>query len=213
MKATTLIILLTMLSSSPAFAREQRKSKSYSIHWRAPTLTIGTVSSGETGIGFESFRTQNDLLVLNIQAGYAGNLGTFAGDGSSLRVMSGYKRYVGDTFFLSVGGALRHVNIGAIERRENESYDSYSDHYYNAQIARISATSLGGNFTLGFQWQKDTCTIGFEVVSVYFPAMIIKADGRSTSKDTTDAEADKRAMAVATSRDVTLPRLILGFSL
>lgn len=212
-----LIVVIThssyLLGSDTKKSSEYRVERQWSAVWRAPTLTIVDtgIGTGETGFGFASIASERVSYFLDLQAGYAGNLGTFAGDGSSSRVTAGYKRFFGNSFYLAPGIGIRHLNIGAVERRENENYISYDEHYYNAEIYRNIATSMGAHFATGWQWHRENFTVGIELNALFLPMINIYSK-YSASDERYEERAKENVKNFGLLFDSSLPRFICGFS-
>ena len=212
------ILVFVLTQSTNLFARDQKKSaeyraeKSWAVVWRAPTLTVidNGYGSGETGFGIESVSSDQVSYFLNVQAGYAGNIGTFAGDGSSSRITAGYKRFFGNSFYLAPGIGIRHLNVGTVERREDKENKSYDDHYYNAEIYRNVATSAGAHLGTGWQWQRNRLTVGVEITTLFLP-MANLYTSYSTSDAIYEDRAKKNAKNLGLLFDSSIPRFVIGF--
>jgi hypothetical protein len=213
------IISVAIVFPTSLFGRDTKKSSEYraekqwSAVWRAPTLTIVDtgIGTGETGFGFESIVSDKVSYFLDVQAGYAGNLGTFSGDGSSSRITVGFKRFFGNSFYLAPGIGIRHLNIGAVERRENEDYNSYDEQYYNAEIYRNVSTSMGAHLASGWQWQRKNFTVGLELTALFLPMINIYSN-YSAENERYEERAKRNAKSFALLFDSSLPRFICGFA-
>ena len=191
---------------------EYRSEKKWNLVWRAPTLTIIDTGfgSGETGVGFEFLSSEQVSYFLNVQSGYAGNIGTFAGDGSTSRITAGYKRFFGNSFYLAPGIGIRQLNVGVVERRENEEYNSYDEQYYQAEIYRNVATSVGAHLGTGWQWQRNRLAIGIEITTVFLPMANIYTS-YSTSDPVYEERAKRNSESIGLLFDSSIPRFVIGF--
>jgi hypothetical protein len=218
MSCKFLIVVFIFMQSTSLFARDQKKSaeyrseKSLALVWRVPTLTIidSGLGSGETGFGFEAFSSEQVSYFLNVQTGYAGNIGTFAGGGSASRITAGYKRFFGNSFYLSPGIGVRHLNVGTVERRENKDYNSYDERDYNAEIYRNVATSIGAHLGTGWQWQRNRLAFGVEITTFFLPLANVYTS-YSTSDEIYKDRAKKNAKNLGLLFDSSIPRFVIGF--
>ncbi len=214
-----LAVIILMIHTPNLYGRDLKKSaeyrseKSWVFLWRAPTLTVVDTGygTGETGFGIESVTSEQVSLFLNVQGGYAGNIGTFAGSGNAGRITAGYKRFFGNSFYLAPGIGVRHLSVGAVERRENKEYRSYDELYSNVEVYRNRATSVGANLGAGWQWQRNKVTIGLEVTTLFLPMANLYTK-HSATDESYEQESKSDAKNLGLLFDSSIPRFVLGFA-
>ncbi len=208
------LVALFCLGLSPKGRAQSTDADSQrsSLELRLPTLTMATsrghdatIASGETGLIWW-FRPQHGFL---IQAGPAGNLGTFAGAGSSARLAWLTKLPISNFPGLEIpwGLSMRWWRLGVIKKVASPDAEDYASTIDHRRIGTIETLDLGLHLGAGLAVEFGQSKLQVMLAEFHLPALVLRSTGIPAEK--TGHRAERHARSV----DWSLLRISLTMNL